>query len=147
LFAKHGVSSTVTLSLPGTPYFTQENEALNSPIGFDWSHVDHRGAQNSMWARVLHMTDELIPAPSERRVERGLIGDASMTRATPRLMRPSFDLLGELPKVPEPLERQCACGEGISHGAARFTIVLAVAEATALGELRQVGKAHAQLGR
>jgi hypothetical protein len=59
LLAKHGVSCAVTLALPGTPYFTPENEALNAPIGFDWSHVDHRGAQNSMWARVLNMADVL----------------------------------------------------------------------------------------
>lgn len=60
MLAKHGVSSTVTLAPPGTPYFTPDRTAMTPPIAFDWSHVDHRGAQNAMWSRVLHMTDVLI---------------------------------------------------------------------------------------
>ncbi len=58
--AKHGVSTTVTLSPPGSPFFREDRTALSSPIAFDWSHVDHRGGQNAMWSRVLHMTDVLI---------------------------------------------------------------------------------------
>lgn len=60
LLAKHGVSCSVTLGTSGTPVFDEARTALTSPIAFDWSHVDHRGAQNAMWSRVFHMADVLI---------------------------------------------------------------------------------------
>ena len=60
LLIKNGVTCTVSLAPSGTPFFDAERTALTSPLGFDWSHVDHRGAQNAMWSRIMRMTDNLI---------------------------------------------------------------------------------------
>lgn len=60
LLVKNGVTCSVSLAPSGTPFFDQDRRALTSPLGFDWSHVDHRGAQNAMWSRIMRMTDNLI---------------------------------------------------------------------------------------
>ncbi len=59
LAAKNGMSNTFTIS-PNQSPLVQAEGTPNPPIAFDWSHVDHRGAQNSMWSYILKGTDALI---------------------------------------------------------------------------------------
>ncbi len=61
LLVKNGVSCAVTLGPPSSPLFNETGtRAYTAPIGFDWSHTDHRGAQNAMWGRVMHVVDGLV---------------------------------------------------------------------------------------
>ncbi|MBX2811278.1 MAG: twin-arginine translocation signal domain-containing protein [Myxococcales bacterium] len=62
LMAKSGLSSAITISPVPSPTFVEGEEAraLNSPIAFDWSHVDHRSGQNAMWSRMFQVTDALV---------------------------------------------------------------------------------------
>jgi uncharacterized protein (DUF1501 family) len=59
LAVKNGLSTAVSISPPATPLITAQGSP-NAPIAFDWSHVDHRGAQNAMWSYILKSTDSLI---------------------------------------------------------------------------------------
>lgn len=59
LAAKNGMSNAFTIS-PNPSPLVQPEGTPNPPIAFDWSHVDHRGAQNSMWSYILKGTDSLI---------------------------------------------------------------------------------------
>lgn len=59
LAVKNGLSTAVSISPSPTPLIAAEGSP-NAPIAFDWSHVDHRGAQNSMWSYLLKSTDALI---------------------------------------------------------------------------------------
>jgi hypothetical protein len=59
LAVKNGLSTAVSISPSPTPLIEAEGSP-NAPIAFDWSHVDHRGAQNSMWSYLLKSTDSLI---------------------------------------------------------------------------------------
>jgi hypothetical protein len=59
LAVKNGLSNAVTIAPPQSPLITAAGTP-NAPIAFDWSHVDHRGAQNSMWSYILKSVDGLI---------------------------------------------------------------------------------------
>ena len=59
LAAKNGMSNAFTIG-PNQSPLIQAAGTPNPPIAFDWSHVDHRGAQNSMWSYILKGTDALI---------------------------------------------------------------------------------------
>lgn len=59
LATKNGLTNAVTVGPNLTPLVTREGTP-NPPIVFDWSHVDHRGAQNSMWSYILKGVDSLI---------------------------------------------------------------------------------------
>lgn len=59
LAVKNRLSLSVTIAPNQAPLITAQGTP-NAPIAFDWSHVDHRGAQNSMWSYVLKGTDSLI---------------------------------------------------------------------------------------
>ena len=56
---KNGLSTAVSISPSPAPLITAQGSP-NAPIAFDWSHVDHRGAQNCMWSYILKSTDSLI---------------------------------------------------------------------------------------
>lgn len=63
LLAKYGISCSITLALSDGVLFSGPESARrmdNLPLAFDWSHNDHRGAQNTMWRRILQVTDHLI---------------------------------------------------------------------------------------
>jgi len=59
LAVKNQISTAVTVSPPMAPLLTAQSSP-NTPIAFDWSHVDHRGAQNTMWSYILKSVDGLI---------------------------------------------------------------------------------------
>lgn len=59
LAAKNGLSAAVTVSPSNNPNMSSRSTP-NAPIAFDWSHVDHRGAQNAMWSYILKGVDALI---------------------------------------------------------------------------------------
>lgn len=59
LAAKNGLTNAVTIAPSPTPLISAAGTP-NAPIVFDWSHVDHRGAQNSMWSYILKGADALI---------------------------------------------------------------------------------------
>lgn len=59
LAVKNKLSVSVTIAPNQAPLISAQGTP-NAPIAFDWSHVDHRGAQNSMWSYVLKGTDSLI---------------------------------------------------------------------------------------
>lgn len=59
LATKNNLSSAVSVGLPQSPQITAAGTP-NAPIAFDWSHVDHRGAQNAMWSYVLRGVGGLI---------------------------------------------------------------------------------------
>ncbi len=59
LAAKNGLSNAVTIAPSSSPNIA-DKKTPNAPIAFDWSHVDHRGAQNTMWSYVLKGIDGLI---------------------------------------------------------------------------------------
>jgi hypothetical protein len=59
LAVKNKLSVAVTIAPNQAPLISAQGTP-NAPIAFDWSHVDHRGAQNSMWSYVLKGTDSLI---------------------------------------------------------------------------------------
>jgi hypothetical protein len=59
LSAKSGLSNVITIAPSQSPLISAQGSP-NAPIAFDWSHVDHRGAQNSMWSYILKGIDGLI---------------------------------------------------------------------------------------
>jgi len=59
LLAKANMSRSITID-PGANPLLDDGRFVTAPIGFDWSHRDHRGAQNAMWSRVISVTDALI---------------------------------------------------------------------------------------
>ena len=59
LAAKNGMSNAFTIA-PNQSPLVANGQTPNSPIAFDWSHVDHRGAQNAMWSYILKSVDGLI---------------------------------------------------------------------------------------
>lgn len=81
LAAKNGMSNAFTISPSQSP-LVDANGTPNSPIAFDWSHVDHRGAQNAMWSYILNSTDALIELLKATDVdgdpEKGKMWDRSM---------------------------------------------------------------------
>ena len=59
LAAKNGMSNAFSITPSQSPLI-EAAATPNSPIAFDWSHVDHRGAQNAMWSYMLKSIDGLI---------------------------------------------------------------------------------------
>jgi len=59
LAAKNGLDNAITVAPSQSPQITAQGSP-NAPIAFDWSHVDHRGAQNAMWSYILKGVDSLI---------------------------------------------------------------------------------------
>jgi hypothetical protein len=59
LAVKNKLSTAVSIAPSPAPLITAQGTP-NAPIAFDWSHVDHRGAQNSMWSYILKGVDGLI---------------------------------------------------------------------------------------
>lgn len=59
LAVKNGLATAVSVSPSQTPLI-EATGTPNSPIAFDWSHVDHRGSQNAMWSYLLKNIDALI---------------------------------------------------------------------------------------
>ncbi|HYX31607.1 MAG TPA: hypothetical protein VE954_00745, partial [Oligoflexus sp.] len=47
LAAKNGLSNAISVGPSNSPLITAAGSP-NAPIAFDWPHVDHRGAQNSI---------------------------------------------------------------------------------------------------
>jgi hypothetical protein len=63
LLLRYGVSCSVTIGLDTLVRFEELGSGRimsNLPLGFDWSHNSHQGAQNSMWRRLLSVMDRLI---------------------------------------------------------------------------------------
>lgn len=52
LLAKYGLPTALTVAPNASPLVTSDGSP-NSPLAFDWSHVDHRGAQNAMWSYII----------------------------------------------------------------------------------------------
>lgn len=68
LAAKSGFSNAITISTAPSPIF-REGRTDNAPIGFDWSHLDHRGGQNAMWSYILANVDVLIELLKETDID------------------------------------------------------------------------------
>ncbi len=60
LLARYGISASIAFGPGNSPVFESEERIINPPIAFDWSHNDHRGAQNTMWSRIFKTLDGLI---------------------------------------------------------------------------------------
>jgi uncharacterized protein (DUF1501 family) len=59
LACKNGLSNAATIAPSQNPLIADKSTP-NAPIAFDWSHVDHRSAQNTMWSYILKGIDGLI---------------------------------------------------------------------------------------
>lgn len=59
LLSHYGLSAATTISLTFDPIFVGD-EVIGTPLAFDYSHNDHRTAQNVMWSRVMLGVDGLI---------------------------------------------------------------------------------------
>lgn len=61
LLSKRGLTNVCTMS-PGADLVLSPDrkKANTAPMGFNWSHTDHRGAQNAMWSYMLKNIDSLI---------------------------------------------------------------------------------------
>lgn len=61
LLSQKGLTNVCTLA-PTTDLVlsSDRNRANTAPMGFNWSHTDHRGAQNTMWSYLLQNIDKLI---------------------------------------------------------------------------------------
>ncbi|RYZ57399.1 MAG: hypothetical protein EOP07_09980 [Proteobacteria bacterium] len=59
LACKNGLSNSATIAPSQNPLIADKSTP-NAPIAFDWSHVDHRSAQNTMWSYILKGIDGLI---------------------------------------------------------------------------------------
>lgn len=59
LLTYFGMSASVTISLRSDPAFHGE-DVVGTPLAFDYSHSDHRIAQNVMWGRLMLAVDGLI---------------------------------------------------------------------------------------
>ncbi len=57
--AYFGVSCSITVGLDFDPV-DQGNTLISTPLAFDYSHSDHRVAQNLMWGRTCRLVDGLI---------------------------------------------------------------------------------------
>jgi hypothetical protein len=60
LLARYGMSCAITIGLSDIPSFTEEGAIVDTPLAFDFSHVDHVTAQNTMWARMMKVVDGLV---------------------------------------------------------------------------------------
>ena len=60
LLVRHGLSCAVALS-PSFGFLEGTTTAIkNAPLGFDYSHTNHRAAQQTMWRRILTVTHGLV---------------------------------------------------------------------------------------
>lgn len=59
LLTKNSISNAVTIA-PRRSALLEASGTPNAPIGFDWSHRDHRGGQHVMWSYILKSMDGLI---------------------------------------------------------------------------------------
>ncbi len=59
LLSYFGMACANTLSLSFNPSFDGD-DIIGAPLAFDYSHTDHRSAQNVMWGRVLQTVDGLV---------------------------------------------------------------------------------------
>jgi hypothetical protein len=59
LLGYFGLSSAMTIGLSYQPAF-RGADIIGTPLAFDYSHNDHRVAQNVMWSRVVRTVDGLI---------------------------------------------------------------------------------------
>lgn len=59
LLARSGATTAVTLAPSFAPTLAGAS-ITNTPLAFDFSHVDHYGVQNLMWSRILLVVDGLI---------------------------------------------------------------------------------------
>lgn len=57
--AYFGVSCSITVGLDFDPVAI-DNALISTPLAFDYSHTDHRVAQNLMWGRTCRLIDGLI---------------------------------------------------------------------------------------
>jgi hypothetical protein len=78
LLARYGVSSVVTLGPSARPVFLEDGTILGTPISFDYSHVDHRQAQNIMWSRMGMLIDGLITLLKSEPLGDGTMWDRSL---------------------------------------------------------------------
>lgn len=63
LLAKNQVTGAMTISLLDSILFEAGDppeRIVNLPLGFDWSHNNHQGTQNTMWRIMLQGIDALI---------------------------------------------------------------------------------------
>lgn len=61
LLTQKGLTNTVTMA-PSTDLVMSRDQKTGhtAPMGFNWSHTDHRAAQNTMWSYLLKNIDSLI---------------------------------------------------------------------------------------
>jgi len=59
LLIKNRISCSITIA-PNFGLVLNGSVLANPPLGFDYSHAGHRGAQALMWGRVLSIADRLI---------------------------------------------------------------------------------------
>lgn len=60
LLTYYGLSCATTISLAQEPVFGDADKLATAPVAFDFSHVDHRVAQQLMWGAMLEVADALI---------------------------------------------------------------------------------------
>ena len=61
LLAYYGVSCATTIGVETEPIFMGD-DIVGTPLAFDYSHTNHRAAQNVMWGRIAKVMDGLISA-------------------------------------------------------------------------------------
>lgn len=84
LLARYGISGAITMSMSENILFNADEpptRIVNLPLGFDWSHTDHRGAQNTMWRALLQGIDGLIRLLQSDPGEQGSIGSSLWDRS------------------------------------------------------------------
>lgn len=74
LLSYYGLSCASTISLAQEPVFGDGDKLATAPVAFDFSHVDHRVAQQLMWGAMLEVADALI----ELLKELDYLGDPSL---------------------------------------------------------------------
>ncbi len=74
LLTYYGLSCATTISLQQEPVFSSGDKLATAPVAFDFSHVDHRLAQQLMWGALLEVADALI----ELLKELDYLGDPSL---------------------------------------------------------------------
>lgn len=74
LLSYYGLSCASTISLAQEPVFGDDDKLATAPVAFDFSHVDHRVAQQLMWGAMLEVADALI----ELLKELDYLGDPSL---------------------------------------------------------------------
>jgi hypothetical protein len=81
LLTYFGLSATATIALDFAPEFHGE-DVVATPLAFDYSHSDHRIAQNVMWGRLMLVVDGLISLLQQS----DYLGDPSLGKMWDRSM-------------------------------------------------------------